>query len=183
MPQSRLQVCPGLQNHCRVPLFRQAPEQWRCGAFSGSTKVPFASGERAGPCAWTVDACDVHATRTRKAAHAFAVCAVTGIQWLIRQQTAPRKPPATAAREFWLQRSEALPRLGQPLISPADTCREGLFFPNRYAVRMCCPACKRQKSYSFLAQSHIALLASNRLAFRKILPSNSQAILSMKKHL
>lgn len=87
MPQSRLQVCPGLQNHCRVPLFKQAPEQWRCGAFTGSTKVPFASGERAGSCAWTADATDVTKTRIKKAVDAFALGKVPGIQWLIRQQT------------------------------------------------------------------------------------------------
>ncbi|CAX21947.1 protein of unknown function [Methylorubrum extorquens DM4] len=42
--QSSEPVWSGLQSHWREPLLRQAPEQWRCAALAGSTRVRFASG-------------------------------------------------------------------------------------------------------------------------------------------
>jgi hypothetical protein len=36
--QLRAQDCAWPQNHCRVPLFRQAPPQYLRGASTGSTR-------------------------------------------------------------------------------------------------------------------------------------------------
>jgi len=36
--QLSAQDCADPQNHCNVPLFRQAPPQFRCGASTGSMR-------------------------------------------------------------------------------------------------------------------------------------------------
>lgn len=60
--QLRAQDCVGLQNHCKIPLFRQAPPQLRWGAPTGSTRVAAMDGKVGKGFATTVVAADAMAT-------------------------------------------------------------------------------------------------------------------------